>query len=111
MFCKTNYIIFQFSAYPNPIPINRMNRSIRKILIPNDHQRTRSPRTIKIHTSFLKLRKPLNLSINKATSRINTDRKNKPYINQQEKKTKKIEEETFSSLDKGKLELDIKAAA
>lgn len=90
-----------------------MNRSIRKILIPNDHQRTRSPRTIKIHTSFLKLRKPLNLSINKAssTSRISTDRKNKPYINQQEKKTKKIEEETFSSLDKGKLELDIKAAA
>lgn len=111
MFCKTNYIIFQFSAYPNPIPINRMNRSIRKILIPNDHQRTRSPRTIKIHTSFLKLRKLLNLSINKATSRISTDRKNNPYINQQEKKTKKIEEETFSSLDKGKLELDIKAAA
>lgn len=111
MYYKTNYIIFQFSAYPNPIPINRMNRSIRKILIPNDHQRTRSPRTIKIHTSFLKLRKPLNLSISKATSRISTDRKNNPYINQQEKKTKKIEEETFSSLDKGKLELDIKAAA
>lgn len=79
---KINYIIFQFPTYPNPISIKRTNRNIRKILIPNDHRRTPNPSTIKIHTSLLRLRKPLNLSINKATTRINTDRKNKPYINQ-----------------------------